>query len=100
MRTKFQILSASIENIPHVLHPLLLAPIEEAMQTYADEQQAPMIDFIALVNDMRKQQKLYFSTRQKTYMFKAKDLEKQVDEYMKKHFVLQKSEDHGNLTHA
>lgn len=59
-----------------------------------------MIDFIALVNDMRKQQRLYFSTREKKYMFKSKDLEKQVDAFMNKHFVLQKSENHGKTTNA
>lgn len=100
MRTKDQILQNMEDEMPFYLDTGAKPYIKEAMQVYAIEQLSDMIDFIALVNDMRKQQKLYFHTREMKYLQKAKALEKDVDDFMKKHFVIQKTESNGTASNA
>lgn len=43
-----------------------------------------MNQFEALVKAMRCEQKAYFATRQKAHLFRSKELEKQVDDYLNK----------------
>lgn len=44
------------------------------------------IDFKKLVSDMRKAQKLYFKSRDRRDLQKAKEAEKEVDEFLNRYF--------------
>lgn len=44
------------------------------------------IDFKKLVSDMRKAQKLYFKSRDRRDLQKAKEVEKEVDEFLNRYF--------------
>lgn len=43
-------------------------------------------EFTCLVRDMREAQKLYFDTRDKAYLKKAREIEKRVDDELQKDF--------------
>lgn len=43
-------------------------------------------EFTCLVRDMREAQKLYFDTRDKAYLKKAREIEKRVDDELQKTF--------------
>ena len=44
-------------------------------------------EFTCLVRDMREAQKLYFDTRDKAYLKKAREIEKRVDDELQKTFL-------------